>query len=153
MNFKIEALQDFYTVAVKFNPSSVNIGEVKQAKDFSEPKTYVYKVAPELELKVGDVVVLDANSLITTAVITEVHETQQIDYNSDTVYKWVISKVDVSILNDIKVREQTMKHNLRLLESQNQRDLIRKAFTSQFGEEALKGLSSPKLNSPFKNLN
>lgn len=146
MSFKIEALQEFYTVGVKFDPTLE--GEVGV-----NSKEYTYKVDMDVELKEGDFVVVEAVGQLKVVVVTEVHLTPQINYHGNTTYKWVLQKVEVDAYNEKVKEEQYMKHNLKLLEANQQRDIIRKAFIEQFGEKALEDLKKPKLNSPFKNVN
>lgn len=146
MSFKIEALQEFYTVGVKFDPTLE--GEVSDHN-----KEYVYKVDMDVELKEGDFVVVEAVGQLKVVIVTEVHLTPQINYNGNTAYKWVLQKVEVDAYKEKVKEEQYMKHNLKLLEANQQRDIIRKAFIEQFGEKALEDLKKPKLNSPFKTIN
>lgn len=68
--------------------------QFKDANGVAYGRTYTYKT--DLELKVGDEVVIDAPSTgLTVVVVAEVHTVADIDEDAGFNYKWIISKVDL----------------------------------------------------------
>lgn len=145
-DYRVELFQEdiMKTVGVLFDrPSDPhNIGR-------SNGRVYTYKAHKNMELKVGDQVVVEVNSELKVVTVVEVHEFPQIDYTqSNTFYKWVVSKVDFGQYNQLLEHDKVIRHNLRLLAHSNQRNALVAQMKAEFGEDVVANIARPALNVP-----
>jgi len=81
--------------------------QFKDANGLPFGRTYTYKT--DLELKVGDEVVVDAPSTgLTVVVVSEVHTLADIDANAAYKYKWVVTKVDLDAHEERLAKEDEL---------------------------------------------
>ena len=102
---------------------------------FGGPKNYVY--VTNLELQVGDVVVVKSTSGFSTATVTEVHDDLQIEPDSDTKYIWVVAKVDFTTYDATQLENATIEAQVSKAYQGNLRRTYR--------QQVLSGLSSEDL--------
>lgn len=112
----------------------------------NEPKkAWTYKAPNSLELTVGDLVVVQANTSFKVGKVAEVHAEPQIDTDSDIDYKWVIDKVDLTLFNKIQENEEAFLAQLKKMQKQSVANQITATLAEQFGgtpEEVGKAVDS-----------
>lgn len=145
-DYRVELFQEdiMQTIGVLFDrPADPhNIGR-------SAGRVYTYKADKEMELKVGDQVVVEVSNEMKVVTVVEVHEFPQIDYTqSSTFYKWVVSKIDLNRYNQLLEHDKVIRHNLRLLAHSNQRNSLLAQLKAEYGEDVVASMSRPALNVP-----
>lgn len=98
-------------------------------------RTFVYKVSHEIAkfLHTGDSVVVPRadGQGFGIGKVWLVHESAQIDYNSDTNYKWIVQRVDAEQYNENLAREQEFTDLLERTEKARRRAEVRNALLAQ----------------------
>lgn len=175
----INMLQDNYvTLLVQINPSqqpSMLSAPVNTAPNFlqapvhlprNEPapapaapgapvvnKAYTFKALKTDFICAGDYIIVLTTQGLRTGLVTLVHETPQIDFDSDVDYKWIVGKVDLTAHLQLIQREEEFKATLVEIERQKQREQFRKDFEENFeGSSILSsmfGSAVQNLNSPY----
>lgn len=100
-------IEKYKNIAAVLNENIVTV-MVSFDKDYRHPgsdqvsKTYLYKCPKDIaeNLKIGDLVIVDAKDEMHKVTITEIHESVQISPDSATRYKWVISALDTKPWED-----------------------------------------------------
>lgn len=81
--------------------------QYKDANGQAFGKTYTYKT--DLELEVGDEVIVDAPSTgLTVVVVTRLDSIADINENASYAYKWVVGKVDLEAHNSRLEKEEEL---------------------------------------------
>lgn len=111
----------FHTVSVAF-----------EQKPTKESSVWTYKSPDQLEVVVGDRVVVQANNTFKVGTVMEVHDEPQISLDSNYDYKWVIDKVDFSIFNAILKNEEEFTKSLRAMRQENAKQQVVSALAKQF---------------------
>lgn len=108
---------NYYTVKVKFQQGSNN------------PEGYTYKVPNNVELKVGDLVVVKSPFKgFTVAAVCEVHEFPEIENDQGYSYKWIANKVEVDAYEERCEKEYEITRKLYQLRKAQERKTIWKEF-------------------------
>lgn len=98
-------------------------------------RTFVYKVSHDVAktLRTGDSVVVPRSDGqgFSIGKVWLVHESAQIDYNSDTNYKWIVQRVDAEQYNENLAREQEFTDLLERTEKARRRAEVRNALLAQ----------------------
>lgn len=145
-DYKVELFQEdvMNTIGVVFDrPEDPHNFKAKGVR------VYTYKVPKDMELRVGDSVVVEVGSEYKVVTVVEVHEFPQIDYTQSSIrYKWVVSKVELAQYNRLQEHDKIIRHNLRLLAHSNQRNSLVAQLKAEFGEAAFENMSKPALNAP-----
>jgi hypothetical protein len=91
------------------------------------PDARAYTYVTDLPLEPGDIVVVEANASLKVVVVRTVDEDVKIEPNSDTAYKWVLAKVDLTGY------AATAKRNAEIEQvvSEAYRHNLRRSFASQ----------------------
>ncbi len=101
-------------------------------------KSYTYKVSLDENLQVGDFVVVDANDLLSAGVITEVHETAQIDFKAPYAYKWIVQKIDMARYKEQVRKEEEVVEMLKVEQRRKeQEEALNKLLGSNINREEL----------------
>ena len=110
-------LDDYYTVGVIFSSDATS-------------KPYTYKVDNSLDLQVDDLVVVVANDQYKLVKVVKRHETNQVDFASNYVYKYVIDKVDFTRYDELKERSKKIRQTL----DESKRRTLKTTLVTQFKE-------------------
>lgn len=79
-------------------------------------KSYTYKT--NLDLAVGDDVVVDAPSTgMTVVVVTAVHKTPRIDPQAAYEYKWIVTKVDKTAYEQLLAKDEELCADFEALQA------------------------------------
>lgn len=94
-------------------------------------KRYHYKTLLT-DLKVGDLVAVECSSGISeqfgVAVVEVVEVDCELDFDSDKTHKWVVNKIDMDRLQEIKFQEDKLISEVRTLERKARKKNILKAM-------------------------
>lgn len=90
--------------------------QYKDAHGVAFGRVYTYKT--DLELEVGEEVIVDAPSTgLTVVVVTEVHNLANIDSSASFAYKWVVAKVDVKSHAERLERQQELEKEFAIIQA------------------------------------
>jgi len=92
-------LNDYYTIGVAFSTEATAM-------------FYTYKVDKSMKIEEEDFVVVIANGEYKIVQVKEVHEENQIDFNTNFSYKYIINKIDFTTYNKLKERSQVIAKTL-----------------------------------------
>lgn len=118
---------DYYTVGVVFNGCS---------------KSYTFKVDNSIELEESDMVVVFALSRFTVATVLEVHKEQQIDFDADYQYSYIVQKVDTELFDKLNERSTKIRTALTELSRRKLKRELLEEFTGSLDEDGIKKLES-----------
>lgn len=101
-------------------------------------RSYTYKVSTDVGLKVGDFVVVDANDQLSAGVVTEVHETAQIDFKAPYAYKWIVQVINMAPYLEQTAREEKVLAMLKTEQRRaEQEEALNKLLGSNINREEL----------------
>lgn len=98
-------------------------------------KTYTYKCPDDIELELGDKVLVDSprNGLCIATVVRK-DDFADIDLNADFTYKWIVQKVDRTRYDDMLDKEAKFSRLLTEAERVKQREAVMESFKSTLPE-------------------
>lgn len=131
----------YYTIGVRFyqNGDGCFFSDREDASGFNDScwsdKTYVYKVRNDLELKVGDNVVVAVGNELKVVRVFEVHtkDEEEIDYESSIEYKWTLGKVDTASHLEQIEKDKKGKAELKKLLVRRAREQALLEITKELG--------------------
>lgn len=90
------------TVSVRFiGDAKVDLLQLNPESD----KLLTYKVKITDEIQPGDFVVVMPRGCFKVAQVVTVHDTPEIDTESDITYKWIVQKIDMTQYKEMEARE------------------------------------------------
>lgn len=151
MDKNIAALlrQDTKTVHVSFDQVANDFDELnhiesptskKYAAQSTKPpsaKTYLY--VTDMNLAIGDTVIVDARGNLALAFVHVVDDDVKIEPNSNTQYKWVIAKIDLTS------HVSNMERNVQI--EQAVAEAYRNNVRRSFAQQILSGVDDAHRNS------
>lgn len=107
MDKNIAALlrEDTRTVMVSFDQVAEDFDDLDDTRPAAKayatqrpkpPANKLYTYVTDLQLAIGDTVIVEARGSLALAFIRDVHDDVKIEPNSDITYKWVVAKVDLA---------------------------------------------------------
>jgi len=107
--------------------SFYTVGVVYAIKDGLQQgmKLYTYKVKKDIDLDVGDIVVVECKDELKCAMVMEIHEIIDIDFNSNIDYKWIIQKVDMENYQKQLDVDKSVNEQIKLAEVKKRREQAR----------------------------
>lgn len=120
----------YYTVGVIFSDER----DWEKAKDCN--RQYTYKVSNDLKLEAGDIVIVMANGKLQFVRVVAIHE-NEIDYESNFVYTWVIQKVDLQMYKALIARDKDVKEVVKETEKAKKKTEMLDLFKSNLDDKTL----------------
>lgn len=112
---------DLVTVGAVFDNDLILNQEVNINRLKANNTIYTFKADTTMDLRVGDLAIVDSQGEPKIVRIVEIHQTPQIDRNASFVYRWVIQKLDLTHyqkrISEEKVLEQLLER-LTFIEQQ-----------------------------------
>lgn len=96
------------------------------------PTLYSYKVPKEMELKVGDFVVVPSADTIAFARVEVVDEIPSLDFTKDVTYKWIIDKVNFDHYNELVKAENEFQRKMEAVQRMRVQQEAVKTMREQF---------------------
>ena len=122
-------------VGVKFEPVKEDGSAVHSS---NRPKTYHYKTT--MDLSIGDFVVVNTNNHdnhgYEVAQICELDV--EVDFASSHHFKWICSKLDFALYDNLKEQERNMISKVRSAEKAKQREELAEAMFADMSEDEQK---------------
>ena len=117
-------------------PAAPQRGKMPQAPAWgdSEGSGYTYKAPKTMDLKVGDLVVVESKYGICLANVVRVDLDPVIDLDADFDYKWIAQRVDFTAYNELVLNEQTFNANMIEVERVKQRESLLDSFRNSLPE-------------------
>ena len=102
-------------------------------------KEYMYKVPKTTKVEIGDFLVVITDKVNAKAslnnlkivLVTEVHEDDEIDYESDTYIKWAVSKLSFEEYDAQLVEDVNHKDKIRQIQRQRARAAMLNALNGE----------------------
>jgi nucleoside-triphosphatase THEP1 len=94
-------------------------------------KRYHYKVPRLWDVKVDDMLAVFANQKPTIVKVAVVHE--EPDFNGLHTLQYAIQKIDMSMHDALRAREETFRNAMRVVERQRQKDELIDTLSKQAG--------------------
>lgn len=98
--------------------------------------TKAYTYITDLELKMGDLVVVYVQGIPKVVVVDTAHSDLQIQPNEDTAYKWIVAKVDTSQYQKNLLLDMEITKTVSASYTQNVRKQFQNMLLTQMDEES-----------------
>jgi len=121
-------LNDYYTIGVAFSTEATSM-------------LYTYKVDKSMKVEEEDFVVVVANGEYKIVQVKEVHEENQIDFNTNFSYKYIINKIDFTTYNKLKERSQIITKTLTESKRRKLKSELLENLTEGLDKDEVKKLS------------
>ena len=123
---------DIQTVKVRFDVNGIVAA-----------KTYDYKALKSLEVKIGDLLIVETgNDTYKIVQAVEVDDEAQIDTSMQFDYKWIVDKIDLTKYAACLEREKTFAETYRTMEKSGVRRSFAAQLAVEFGDESIAKLTS-----------